>query len=158
MSGLAHDVAFAKLSAAAAGALGVDEERDLSTHVAACPLCADELGALQELTAGLRALPTPEPSPLLVARVMRQLELELAARSDERLNLVVVVFLLLFSWTVTVTGFVLFRLLSGEGLSLVGALSGASLNWSLSYFGIAWVGGAAAVVALSVYARKRRVA
>lgn len=158
MSGLPHDAAFAKLPEAVAGALPIEEESAVKAHVAECSRCADELALLQELTAGLRSLPTPQPSPAILARVRRTLALELAARSDERLNVVVVVFLLLFSWTVTLTGFVLFRLVTGEGLSLVGALSSASLNWTLTYFGVAWLGGAAAVVALGVYARKRRVA
>ena len=158
MNERAHDSVFRKLSSAAAGALDAEDERVVRAHLAECDRCADELSELQELTGGLRALPTPEPSPGLMGRVQRQLALELAKRSDERLNLVVVTFLLLFSWTVTVVGFIVFRLLSGQGLSLVGSMSGANLGWSVTYFGVAWVGGAAAVVLLGFYARRRRMA
>lgn len=158
MSDLTHEAAFATLSAAVAGTLDAKEERCLRAHVAECSRCADELAALQELTAGLRSLPTPESSAGLLWRVQRQLHHELARRSDERLNTVVVLFLLLFSWTVTIVGVLLFRLLTGEGLTLVGSLSDSSLLWSLAYFGVAWGGGAAAVVLLGVHARKRRMA
>jgi predicted anti-sigma-YlaC factor YlaD len=132
-------------SLAAAGALDAEGERRLRFHVSACPSCTEELEELSSLASELRALATPTPPPGLTERVRRLVHLELASRSDEKLNRIVLVFLLLFSWTVTIVGFLGFRLLSGAGGDLFGFLTASDLPLSVAYFGMAWLGGAAAL-------------
>jgi hypothetical protein len=109
---------------------------------------------LEVLSLELRRLPTPMPPEVLVSRVRRLAHLELAGRADERLNGLVLVCLLLFSWTVSLFAFLAVRLLSGE--SLLGSAMGSTLSWSLSYFVSAWISGAAVLVLLGFHVRKER--
>lgn len=116
---------------------------------------------LDELGAELRRLPTPMPSPALVARVRRLAHLELAGRTDEKLNRMVLVFLLVFSWTVALMGFLAVRVAAAGTVSILGlaALQGSSLSWSVVYFAAAWISGALLFVILGLHHRKpRRVA
>jgi hypothetical protein len=107
---------------------------------------------LEVLGLELRRLPTPMPPAVLVSRVRRLAHHELAGRADERLDRVVVVFLLLFSWTVSLFAFLAVRLLSGE--SLLGTATGSTLSWSVAYFVSAWISGAAVLVLLGFHVRK----
>jgi hypothetical protein len=111
-----------------------------------------------ELSAELRRLPTPMPPPALVERVRRLAHLELAGRADEKLNRLVLGFLLVFSWTVALVGFFAVRMVASGTLSVLGlaALQGASLSWSAVYFGAAWISGAILFVILGLQSRKQR--
>jgi hypothetical protein len=109
---------------------------------------------LEVLSLELRRLPTPMPPEALVSRVRRLAHLELAGRADERLNRLVLVFLLLFSWTLSLFALLAVRLLSGE--SLLGSATGSTLSWSVAYFVSAWISGAAVLVLLSFQVRKER--
>jgi hypothetical protein len=104
----------------------------------------------------LRRLPTPMPPEELVSRVRRLGHIELAGRADERLNRLVLGFLLIFSWTVSLTAFFAVRLLSGEGLDLIGAATGSALSWSFAYFAAAWISGGTILVVLGLHVRKER--
>lgn len=99
---------------------------------------------LDALGLELRRLPTPRPPAALVSRVRRLAHLELARRAEERLSRLVLAFLLLFSWTVSLVAFLAVRLLSGES------------SWSVAYFVSAWISGAAVLVLLGVHVRKER--
>jgi len=109
---------------------------------------------LEVLSLELRRLPTPMPPEALVSRVRRLAHLELAARADDRLNRLVLVFLLLFSWTVSLFALLAVRLLSGE--SLLGSATGSMPSWSVAYFVSAWISGAAVLVLLGLHVRKER--
>lgn len=109
---------------------------------------------LDVLSLELRRLPTPLPPEALVFRVRRLAHLELAGRADERLNGLVLVFLLLFSWTVSLFAFLAVQLLSGE--SLLGSATGSTLSWPVAYFVSAWISGAAVLVLLGFHVRKER--
>jgi len=109
---------------------------------------------LEVLSLELRRLPTPMPPEALVSRVRRLAHLELAARADDRLNRLVLAFLLLFSWTVSLFALLAVRLLSGE--SLLGSATGSMLSWSVAYFVSAWISGAAVLVLLGLHVRKER--
>jgi hypothetical protein len=109
---------------------------------------------LEVLGLELRRLPTPMPPAALVSRVRRLAHLELAGRADERLNDLVLVVLLLFSWTVSLFAFLALRLLSGD--SLLGSATGPTLSWSGACFVSAWISGAAVLVLLGVHVRKER--
>ena len=113
------------------------------------------------LGAELRRLPTPMPPSALVDRVRRLAHLELAGRADEKLNRLVLVFLLVFSWTVALVGFLAVRVAAAGTVSILGlaALQGSGLSWSVVYFAAAWISGASLFVILGLHYRKlRRVA
>jgi anti-sigma factor RsiW len=143
-----------QLLLAVSGGLDASEERSLSEHLAACPACTEEIESLRELTTELSRLPTPMPPPGLVERVRRAVHLDLAGRADERLNRLVLVFLLLFSWTVTLVGFAGVRLVTGARNEVFSLLQGASLTWSVAYFASAWLVGAAALVLIGLHQRR----
>jgi hypothetical protein len=107
---------------------------------------------LEVLSLELRRLPTPMPPEAVVSRVRRLAHLELAGRADERLNRLVLAFLVLFSWTVSLFAFLGVRLLSGG--SLLGRVTGSTVPWSVAYFVGAWIAGAAVLVLLGFHARK----
>jgi hypothetical protein len=95
---------------------------------------------LQLLSLELRRLPTPMRPEALVARVRRLAHLELGGRAEEKFNRLVLVFLLLLSWTLSLFALLAMRLLSGEGL--LGSATGSTLSWSVAYFVSAWISGA----------------
>lgn len=109
---------------------------------------------LEVLGRELRRLPTPMPPEALVSRVRRLAHLELAGRADERLSRLVLVFLLLFSWTVTLFPFLALRLLTGE--SLLGSATASTVSWSAAYVISAWISGAAVLALLGFHVRKER--
>ena len=100
---------------------------------------------LARLGSELRRLPTPMPSPALLDRVRRLAHLELAGRADEKLNRLVLVFLLAFSWTISLVVFAVVRIVSGESLELLGIAGladiagGTGLTWSVTYFAATWI-------------------
>jgi hypothetical protein len=106
----------------------------------------------------LRRLPTPQPPPALVERVRRLAHLELASRADEKLNRLVLVFLLVFSWTLALVSFLAARVVAAGTFSILGlaALQGSSLNWPLAYFAAAWISGASLFVVIGLHARRQR--
>jgi hypothetical protein len=114
--------------------------------------------SLEELAAELRRLRTPMPPPALVDRVRRLAHLELAGRADEKLNRLVLVFLLVFSWTVALAGVLAVRVVASGTVSVLSlaALQGSSLSWSVAYFAAAWITGAALFVILGLHYRKQR--
>lgn len=109
---------------------------------------------LEILSRELRRLPTPMPPEPLVSRVRRLAHLELAGQADERLNRLVLVFLLGFSWTMSLFAFLAVRLLSG--VSLLGVATGSTLWWSVGYFVSAWISGGVVLVALGFHVRRER--
>jgi hypothetical protein len=117
---------------------------------------------LARLGSELRRLPTPMPSQALLDRVRRHAHLELAGRADEKLNRLVLAFLLAFSWIMSLVVFGVVRLLSGESLDLLGIARVASvagrtgLSWSVIYFAAAWISGAMVLVLLGLHHRKGR--
>jgi hypothetical protein len=115
---------------------------------------ADE--ELDALARHLRRLPMPMPPDALVSRVRRLAHLELAGKADEKLDHLVLVFLLVFSWTVSLLGFVAVRLLSGESVDLLGVAAGSTFSWSLAYFVAAWISGGAILALLGFHVRKER--
>jgi hypothetical protein len=109
---------------------------------------------LEPIGAALRQLPTPMAPEALVARVRRLGHLELAERADDRLNRLVLGFVLFFVWTVNVFVFAAVRVLSGEGLLRLAA--GATVSWSVGYFAFAWVTGAAVLILVGFHVRRER--
>ena len=116
--------------------------------------CFDD--ELEALGLALQRLPTPRPPDALVSRVRRLAHLELDVRSGEKLDRPVIVFLLLFSWTVSLLALLVVQLLRVARFELVGNPTAWTLSWSVVYFAYAWILGAAVQVLLGVYVRKER--
>jgi hypothetical protein len=144
------------LALAAAGGLGPSEERRLSGHLEECSPCANDLEELQGLGLALRGLPTPQPSRSLLTRVREAVELDRATRSDERLNQALLAFLLFFSWATTAAGWVVAQIVSGEAVTLTNLFSPERWVWPVTYLGLAWLTGGAAVVILGLRYRTAR--
>ena len=75
-----HETVRDWLALSAAGLLEPGEERRVHEHAGACAECAAELEEYAGLSAGMRALPAPQPPDHLVARTAALLLLE----SDRR--------------------------------------------------------------------------
>ena len=110
---------------------------------------------LETLGLALRRLPTPRPPDALVSRVRRLAHLRMEVRSGQKLDRPVIVFLLLFSWTVSLFTLLVVRFLRVLRFELVDPTAW-TLSWSVAYFAYAWVLGAAALLLLGVYVRKER--
>lgn len=111
----------------------------------------DEMEALGR---ELRRLPTPMPPEALVARLRRLAHLDLAEQADERLNSLVVSFLLFFSWTVSLVTFLGVRLLRAGTADVLGIATGSAFSWSAAHFAAAWISGAAVIVLLGIHRRR----
>jgi hypothetical protein len=111
-------------------------------------------GEMEALAQALRRLPTPLPPDALVSRVRRLGQLELAERADERLNGLVLGFILFFVWTVNLFAFAAVRLLSGQGLLRIA--TGSPFSWPVAYFVLAWISGAAVLILAGTHLRRER--
>ena len=109
---------------------------------------------LEALSFALQGLPTPMPPAALVARVRRMGHLELAGRADEKLELLVLGFVIFFAWTANVFGFAVVRLLTGDGLFQIA--TGSLFPWSAGYFVSAWLSGAAVLILVGIHVRRER--
>src|SRR5574337_1512838 len=106
----AHETIREMLALAAAGALEPDEQAKLDRHVVGCAECAAELERWRALASGLKRLPTPQPSPMLVQRVRARMEIAVAERAEKARSRTTLVFLVLFSWILTLAGWPVARL------------------------------------------------
>jgi hypothetical protein len=109
---------------------------------------------LEALALELRRLPTPRPPAAVVSRVRTLAHQELAGQADEKLNGLVLGFLLVFSWTVSLFALFAVRLLNAEGF--LQGLTGSRLSWSVAYYVSAWISGLAVLVLVAFHVRKER--
>ena len=151
-----HDEIRELLALAAAGALNSDEELELARHLRECTACTAELESWQSLAGSLRRLPTPQPPTGLIERVRAQVEWQFAAEAEQRWNHGVLAFVVLFAWTITLAGWPIFRLLTGD---LFGWLSpGFGHTWLglVGYTVMAWLTGGVAAATLAFTRRRER--
>ncbi len=154
-----HDTLRGWLSLAVAGALEPDEQAELDRHVAGCAECAAELERWRVLAGGLKRLPTSQPSPMLVQRVRASLEMAAAERIEKQRNRATLVFLVLFSWMLTLAGWPIARLVSQSmthWLDISVRAAWVDLVW---YTALTWLtAGVAAVMLMWQRRRERRIA
>ena len=151
-----HDEIRELLALAAAGALESSEQQRLERHLAECAECAHELEGWNALAGGLRRLPTPRPSAGLVERTRALVERQLAAESEHRWDLRVLVLVVLFGWTLTLAGWPIARLFtSGATAWLDLSFRQAWLGYAV-YTAVGWVTAGAAAVILGVRHRASR--
>ena len=149
-----HDAIRELLALAASDMLDAGEQQRVERHLAACAACAAELEGWRALTARLRRLPTPQPPAGLVERTRVRMEAQLSAESERRWNQRVMVFLVLFAWTITLASWPIVRLFS-SGVASWLDLRFTNLWIGLAgYTALAWV--AAGVAAVTLGLRHRR--
>ena len=151
-----HDEIRELLALAAAGALEEGEQQMFERHLAECAECAQELEGWNALAGGLRRLPTPRPSAALVERTRALVGRQLAAEAERQWDLSLLVFAMLFAWTLVLAGWPIARLLtSGAAAWLDVSFRQVWLGYA-AYTAVGWVTAGAAAVLLGVRHRATR--
>lgn len=151
-----HDAIRDLLKLAVAGALDQRQQSALDRHLAGCRACAAELDAWRELVGSLKRLPTPQAPAGLVERVRVGVEAQLAAEAERRWNQWVMVFSVLFAWTVTLAGWPIVRLLTR------GVAGWLDLHFTqpwlslVGYTTLSWLTAGVAAIALGLWHRRAR--
>lgn len=137
-----HDSIRELLALGAAGLLDPGEERLVREHVRDCAACAAELESFAALTAGLAALPAPQPPAYLLGRTSALL----AAQTDRRQGALLAGGSAIFA--------LIFVLLTGQVLLLLAGDSAAL--WWLLWAAITSLLGVASGLALAARRRLER--
>jgi len=144
------------LALAAAGALTRAEEERVVAHLRSCGICSGEMDALRSIAAGLRRLPTPQPSARLVQATLARAEAKLAEQSEHEWNRRVMIFVVAFAWLLTIVSWPLVRVAS-SGLQslLVPQFNRAWINFA-GFTALVWLAGGSAAVLLALRQRRER--
>jgi len=151
-----HDKIRELLPMAAAGALDPEEQQRVDGHVRECAACAAELDDWQLLAGGLRRLPTPQPSSALIERTRARAEWQLATQAEHRWDQRMLIFLVLFGWTVAVASWPVVRLLSGGLLGWLEPGFGRTWIGLAGYTALLWLTGGIAAAMLALRHRRER--
>jgi len=151
-----HDKIRELLALAAASALEENEQAMVERHIGECGECARELAAWNAMAGGLRRLPTPRPRAEVVERTRALMVRQLAAEAERRWDLSLLVFAVLFAWTLTLAGWPIARLLSsGAAAWLDVSFRQAWLGYA-AYTAFGWVTAGVAAAILGVRHRAVR--
>jgi anti-sigma factor RsiW len=151
-----HDEIRDLLSLAAAGALDQEEEQRVAQHLRTCSTCATELDNWQSLTSGLRRLATPQPSAGLIERTRAAAAWQFAAEGERRWNQGVILFVVLFAWTLTLATWPLVRLVTGGVMDWLQPGFGHTWTGLVGYTAMVWLTGGIAAGTLAVRRRRER--
>jgi hypothetical protein len=110
-----HDSVRQLLALSAAGLLDAAEERLVREHARACARCAAKLDDYAALSAGLSALPVPQPPAHLVARTTMLVAAELDRRQGAGFAAAAAIFALVFVLLIGQT----LRMVAGDTPALV---------------------------------------
>lgn len=149
-----HDAIHGLLSLAASDDLDAAEENRVAAHVARCAECAAELERWSGVLGDLRRLPTPQPSAAAVMQARAMAQAELASQIDQRADQVNLVFLLLFGWALTLSGWLIVRLLAGGLAGWLELFGGRAWTWMAGYALLGWL--ASSVVAVILIGQQHR--
>jgi anti-sigma factor RsiW len=151
-----HDEIRGLLALAASGALNAAEEQRVLDHSRSCEECAKELESLQFLAAGLRRVPTPQPSAVLIQRTRALAEARLEEEVEARWQRSMMIFVVTFAWVLTIVSWPLVRLATGGLLQLLDPR--LNQTW-ISFAGlttVVWLTGGTAAVLLALRQRRER--
>lgn len=154
-----HDEVRRLLSLAAAGALDSRDDQRVADHLRTCDACSEELRFWQEMSAGLRRLPTPQATPSLVARTLALAQARITEASEQRFERRLLVIGVVFSWVLVALSWPLAQLLASGWISLLGV--GFTQKWEnfAVFTALCWLAGGAAVILLArMRQRERRLA
>jgi anti-sigma factor RsiW len=153
-----HNRIRERLALAVAGALEAAEASEVERHAAACPECAAELARWRAVAGALGRIPTPQASPAMVQRTRAQLAARMAAAEERRTNQWLILFAVLLSWTLTLGGWMVFRVFR-EGMPAVLEMAGGTWTWLVGYTVVGWMTAAVAAAVLGLrYRRTGRMA
>ncbi len=144
------------LALAASGALDAKAEERVAEHVRICAVCAAELDTFQLLARGLRHLPTPQPSPMLIERARASAELRMAEESEQRSNRRVLILLIGFAWTILIVSWPIARLLSGGIQTWLTTRLPQTWYAFAGVTGLGWIAAGAAAIFLAWNSRRER--
>ncbi len=147
-----HEKIRSLLPLAASGALDSADEISLETHVRTCPECAAELERWHALAGGLKRLPTPQLSPIVLQRTVALVREAQVARDERRATLRVLIPLLALSWFATIFSWPLFKLAS-SALRVFGLRF--EPDWRVFAFFVIWTWFAAAIAAALLSSHQR---
>ena len=153
---IGHDKVRELLTLSAAGALGASEQQMVERHLAECAECARELEGWNALAGGLRRLPTPRPRAGVVERTRALVGKQLAAEAERRWDMGVLVFLVVFAWTLVLVSWPIVRLMSEGMLGWMDSGFHQTWVWLAVYSALGWLAAAAAAVALGLRQRELR--
>jgi anti-sigma factor RsiW len=139
-----------------AGGLDPADEQRLERHLAACADCSAEFERWRDLAGALRRLPTPQVAAGLIERTRAKVEAQFAAESERRWNRGVLIFLVMFAWTLTLASWPVARLLSGGLLAWLDPAFGRTWLGLAGYTAMVWVSGAVAAATLALRRRLER--
>lgn len=151
-----HDEIRKLLALAVAGALDEAEEMRVLSHARACTECSREMESWQSLSAGLRRLPTPQPSPALIQRTRAIAEARLEEEAESRWQRSLMIFVVTFAWVLTIVSWPLMRFVTGGLLNLLH--TDLNRTW-ITFAGsmtLVWLTGGTAAVLLSLRQRRER--
>ena len=151
-----HESMRELLALAAAGALDREQQRRLDAHARECPICRHELESWSAYAEGLRRLPQPPVPGQLMERTRARILQERAAAADRRWNDLMLGALALFTWTVGLSFWFLFRIFTGGELVIMGANLVRLGTWSALSTVFVWLTAAAAALALGKRRRDLR--
>jgi anti-sigma factor RsiW len=142
-----HDEVQELLPLAAAGSLSAEEQHRVEVHAAGCEACEAELAQWRLITQALEDAPPPPGPELLVERTRNRVLEARALHREKTVSDVILGFLMLFGWTISLAVWFLWKLMSGGGLMDVNLTSlGMWLGGSTL---LAWLTAGVAVVALA---------
>ncbi|HBY64561.1 MAG TPA: hypothetical protein DEH78_32475 [Solibacterales bacterium] len=140
---MSHPTGLLELSAC--GLLSEDEDRGLRLHLRECAHCREELALLSALAEGLQAVPATVVPEGLAARTKARLAVERGSAEERRMSDAILVFLVLFAWTVTGLPWAV-----GQSLGMSSGLA----FWLFLWTAAGWITGGVAVAVL-LFRRRR---
>lgn len=148
-----HDRIRELLALAAAGALDDAEATRVARHAEDCPECEAELNRWHALAGTLGRISTPQAPAALIRRTRAQLAARFAGAEDRRTNQWLLAFSVLLSWTLTLGGWMVFRVFR-EGMPAVLELTGGMWTWLVGYTVVGWMTAAVAAAVLGLRYRR----
>ena len=131
------------------GALAESDAARILRHLATCPECTAEWERWQQLSGALRRLPVPQPSDSLSQRTQTFVAARLERQAEQRHVRWVLVFVVLFSWVLTLLGWPVVRYGAGGVLALLDIHFRQMWLLFLIFSALTWMAGATAAILLS---------
>jgi anti-sigma factor RsiW len=141
---------------ASAGALEMNEERELMTHVAGCADCAAELDRWRELGSAMRRLPTPQAPARMVERTRAAMMALALGRIEQRASRRAMAWLILLAWTTTLASWPILRMVSSGAASWLDVSFVHTWQVLVGWTLVSWIAAVAAAVVLGLRHRQER--
>lgn len=151
-----HERIREMMGLATAGALEVNEERELMAHVAGCADCAAELESWQSLGSAIRRLPTPHAPAAMVERTRVAVVTLALGRKEQRTTRYTMAWLILFAWTTTLASWPILRMVSSGAASWLDVSFTHTWYVSIAWTVVSWIAAMGAAVVLGLRHRQER--